>query len=404
MDFVRPERSAHGSRLLTFLRPLNGEMNPSFDPAAPQSGRARAIGAAGSTQASRGDNSDHAFIDIVASESGLLAQQPKFADSTVLELLEQSYGLTGKLRRIPTEKDETFRLQYGDETYLVKVSPPDEDPVIVHLQTACMVHLERTAPELPVQRLIRSLGGDPQVLIPAPVGPFDRVLRVMRFMPGDLLATHEASAGQLQLVGSSLARLGLALQGFDHPRADRLLLWDLKHFHRMRPLLDYVDEQQERSLSEDIFDRFDEKVVPLLGSLTSQVVHGDFSPFNVLVNPDRPDYVAGIIDFGDVVRTPVIFDLSVTMANLLGADPGRPWEHALHVMDGFRNIRPLPDRELEALIISAQARLLLRALITQWRASQLPQRRDYLLSHSMPDWDRLASTAAAPAPKPPFTL
>ena len=349
-------------------------------------------------------STDSEFIDAVASESGLLGEQTHLADSTVSELLGGSYGLTGALVRIPTEKDDTFRLRDGDETYLVKVSPSDEDPVIVHFQTACMEHLELTAPELPVQRLVRSLGGDPQVLIPSPAGPFDRVLRVMRFMPGDLLANHEALAGQLQLVGSSLARLGLALQDFDHPRADRLLLWDLKHFHRMRPLLDYVQEQPKRSLAENIFDRFDEKVVPFLETLTSQVVHGDFSPFNILIDPDSPDYVSGIIDFGDVVRTPVIFDLSVTMANLLGADPASPWKQALHVMEGYLRIRPLPAHELEALIISAQARLLLRALITQWRASQLPQRRDYLLSHSKPDWDRLTATAAAPAPQLPLTL
>jgi len=345
-------------------------------------------------------STDSEFIDAVASESGLLAGQSQLADSAVLDLLEGSYGLTGTLVRIPTEKDETFRLRDGAETYLVKVSPSDEDPVIVHLQTACMEHLEATAPELPVQRMVRSLTGDPQVLLPSPDGPFERVLRVMRFMPGDLLAGQDASAGQLQLVGSSLARLGLALQDFDHARADRLLLWDLKHFHRMRPLLDYVDEQHKRSLAQNIFDQFDQKVVPLLETLTSQVVHGDFSPFNILIDPDRPEYVAGIIDFGDVVRTPVIFDLSVTMANLLGTDPSSPWKHALHVMDGYLNIRPLPVQELEALIISAQARLLLRALITQWRASQLPERRDYLLSHSKPDWDRLAATAAAPTPQP----
>ncbi len=377
-------------------------MSPSFDPTALHTGPAHGEEATGPAPAPEAVNSAFAFIDAIASESGLLAEQSQLADSTVLELLEGSYGLRGMLVRIPTEKDETFRLRDGEETYLVKVSPPDEDPVIVDLQTACLDYLERTAPELPVQRLVRSLGGDLQVLIPGPGGPYDRVLRVMRFLPGDLLANSEASAGQLQLVGSSLARLGLALRDFDHPRADRLLLWDLKHFHRMRPLLDYVAEKQKRALAEDIFDQFDEKVVPLLGTLTSQVVHGDFSPFNVLVNPDRPDYVTGIIDFGDVVRTPVIFDISVTMANLLGTDPASPWEHALQVMHGYRNIRRLPEQEFEALTVSAPARLLLRALITQWRASQLPQRREYLLSHSKPDWNRLASTAAAPAPKLPY--
>ena len=348
-------------------------------------------------------STDSAFIDAVAAESGLLAAQSQLTDSTVVELLGQFYGLQGTLVRIPTEKDETFRLRDGDEAYLVKVSPPDEDPVIVELQTTCMEHLERTAPELPVQRLVRSRSGDPQVLLPATDGPFSRVLRVMRFMPGNLLADHSASAGQLQSVGSSLAHLGLALQSFDHPRADRMLLWDLKHFHRMRPLLDFVDENSKRVLAEQVFDQFDARVVPLLDILTTQVVHGDFSPFNVLVDPLKPDYVAGIIDFGDVVRTPVIFDLSVTMANLLGADPENPWEQALHVLDGFLSIRQLPARELEALIVSAKARLLLRALITQWRASQLPQRRDYLLSHSKPDWERLAFIAATPAPNFPST-
>lgn len=349
-------------------------------------------------------STDSEFIDAVASESGLLAEQTHLADSAVLELLELFYGLKGNLVRIPTEKDETFRLQDGDDLYLVKLSSPDEDPLIVHLQTACMEHVERAAPDLPVQRLVQSLAGKREVHIPAPRGFYDRVLRVMRFMPGQLLANHAPSADQLRLCGSSLARLGIALQEFDHPRADRLLLWDLKHFHRMRPLLDHVEDDQKRSLAEGVFDQFDESVVPLLDSLSSQVVHSDFSPFNVLIDPDTREYVTGIIDFGDVVRTPIIFDISVAMANHLGADPDRPWDNALHILDGYRSIRPLTVQELEALTVSAPARLLLRALITQWRAVQRPETRDYLLSHSKTDWERLASIAAAPAPKIRFTL
>lgn len=354
--------------------------------------------------AARGVSSDFAFIDAVAAESGLLAGQSQVEDAAVLRLLEQFYGLTGTLVRIPTEKDETFRLENQGGTYLVKLSPPDEDPMIVQLQTACMEHLERTAPELPVQRMVRNLDGGAEVLVPAPRGPFDRVLRVMAYMPGQMLANETPAAIQLQSVGASLARLNRALEDFDHPRADRRLLWDLKHFHRMRPLLDYVEDTARRGLAEEIFDRFDEGVVPLLDTLTSQVIHGDFSPFNILVDSSRPEYVTGIIDFGDAVRTPVIFDISVTMANLLGADPDRPWERALPVLEGYQNLRPLPVHEVEALIVAAPARLLLRALITQWRAAQLPERRDYLLSHSKPDWDRLAATAAAPAPEAPFTL
>ena len=361
-------------------------MRPSFDPTARP------------TQAVWDVSSDSAFIEDDSTESGLLSEQSQVADSAVLQLLEQFYGLKGDLVRIPTEKDETFRLQNADGTYLVKLSPADEDPAIVQLQTACMEHLEQNAPELPVQRMVRNLGGGAEVHVPTPRGPFDRVLRVMAYMPGLMLANDTPGSLQLQSVGASLARLNRALEDFDHPQADRRLLWDLKHFHRMRPLLDYVDDTARRGLAEEIFDRFEEGVVPLLGTLTSQVIHGDFSPFNILVDPSSPDYVTGIIDFGDAVRTPVIFDISVTMANLLGADPDRPWGRAVRVLEGYQNLRPLPVHEVEALNAAAPARLLLRALITQWRAAQLPERRDYLLSHSKPDWDRLASTAAVPAP------
>jgi Ser/Thr protein kinase RdoA (MazF antagonist) len=349
-------------------------------------------------------STDSEFIDAVATESGLLGEPSPLANAAVLELVDSFYGLNGNLVRIATEKDETFRLVDGEDIYLVKLSAPDEDPEIVHMQTACMEYLERSAPGLPVQRLVRSLEGKPDVRIPAPQGPYDRVLRVMRFVPGTLLVDHAPSADQLQLCGSSLARLSIALRDFDHSRADRMLLWDLKHFHRMRPLLEYVEDKHQRSLAEPIFDQFDDQVVPLLDTLTSQVVHGDFSPFNVLVSPDAPGYVTGIIDFGDVVRTPVIFDISVAMANQLGADPARPWDKALHFVDGYRAIRPLPETELEVLAVTAQARLLLRALITQWRAIQRPEARDYLLSHSKTDWGRIASTASAPAPNLRHTL
>jgi hypothetical protein len=57
----------------------------------------------------------------------------------------------------------------------------------------------------------------------------------------------------------------------------------------------------------------------------------------------------------------------------------------------------VPDAELDVLAVSAQARLLLRALLAQWRAVEDPGRRDYLLSHSATDWAYLARAQEEPA-------
>ena len=116
-------------------------MSPFFDPTA------------------RGVDSDSAFIDAVASESGLLAEQSQLAGSTVLKLLEQSYGLNGTLVRIPTEKDDTFAFSGGSERLLVKVSGAQEEPGIVNLQTAALRHIATSAPSLPVPRMRRTKSG-----------------------------------------------------------------------------------------------------------------------------------------------------------------------------------------------------------------------------------------------------
>lgn len=119
------------------------------------------------------------------------------------------------------------------------------------------------------------------------------------------------------------------------------------------------------------------------------MIHGDFSPFNVVVDPAADEFVTGIIDFGDVVRSPIVFELSVAVANQIGADEQRPWASALDIVRGYRQECRLADDDVALLAITGPARLLLRALIFGWRASVHPHSRDYGSSHSALDWNRL---------------
>jgi Ser/Thr protein kinase RdoA (MazF antagonist) len=224
-----------------------------------------------------------------------------------------------------------------------------------------------------------------------------RILRVMKYMQGDLLKSDDPSSAQLRQVGKTLARLDHALKDFSHDHDDRLLIWDLKHFHRLRGLLEFLVDPRKLAIAESIFDQFENAVTPRMNSLRSQALHGDFSPFNVVVNASSEDYVVGIIDFGDTVHSPVIFDVSVAMANQLGANPQEPWRRALDVLAGYRSEYPLEPDEAALLSIAAPARLLLRALLAEWRASHSPDSRDYLLSHSAGDWERLYAAMAVPS-------
>lgn len=328
-------------------------------------------------------------------ESGLASSHEPVDAMLVSALLEKHYHVSGHLGRLATEKDDTFRLRTDSGDYLVKVAPPDEAEVVVALQTAVMRFLEGAVPEVPVQRVKLTVDGDDNLVIGMDDGRA-RVLRVLNFVEGAVLARTNPDAQQLAKVGRMLGRVDVALEAFAHPADRRELVWDIRHFHQLTGLVEHTPDAGHRRLAREVFRLFDEAVVPRLRDLETQVIHGDYSPYNVVVDPQNDDFVAGIIDFGDTVRSAVIFDPAVSLANLLGRAPAHPWLDASAFLAGYEQVRPIKDSELPLLPIAALARLTLRALITHWRAERVPERRDYLLDHAKDDWINVERAMAVP--------
>jgi len=313
----------------------------------------------------------------------------------VSTLLERHYRVSGDLERLATEKDDTFRLRSDSGSYLVKVSPPDEPAAVVAMQTAAMRFLEATAPELPVQRVRLTVDGDDDLAI-ATDDRRPRVLRVFDFVDGALWAQTNPDDEELANVGEILGRVDVALEAFAHPADRRRLAWDLRHFPHLTGLVEHTPNAEHRQLAARVFGLFEAAIVPRLDDLDMQVIHGDFSPYNVVVDEQSDDYVTGVIDFGDTMRSAVIFDPAVALANLVGREPDQPWRSACAFAAGYERSRPIKDQELPLLPVAALARLTLRALITNWRAGRVPERRDYLLGHAKDDWTNVERSMAVP--------
>ena len=328
-------------------------------------------------------------------ESGLASSHEPIDEALVSTVLERDYLVGGRLERLATEKDDTFRVRTGSGDYLVKVAPALEPEMVVHLQTAAMRFLEKAAPELPVQRVKLTVdGGDHVVVATNHGGP--RILRVLDFVDGAVWSRTDPDVAQLAAVGETLGRVDLALEAFEHPAARRELVWDIRHFHELAGLVEHTPDSEHRRLAQEVFRYFGRAIVPRLDDLETQVIHGDYSPHNVVVDPQSDDFVIGVIDFGDTVRSAVIFDPAVALANLLGRTPDQPWADACTFMAGYDQARPVRDSELSLLPVAALARLTLRALITNWRAELVPDRRDYLLSHAKDDWTNVEQAMAVP--------
>jgi hydroxylysine kinase len=340
-------------------------------------------------------SSEPTLFTQIVSATGIELDVERIEPTIVADNLDWSYGLNGELTRIDTEKDDTFRLDTGARRFLVKVAPHSEDPQVVNLQSAAMRHLELEAPDLPAQRLIPGVDGQLETPIQDGQGR-GRVLRVMSWVEGTVLRSLTPTDTQLRRVGATLARIDDALAGFRHPHDGRLLLWDLKLFPHMRGLAEHVEDRERRDLALRLFDRFESCVTPVMDTLESQVIHGDFSPFNVLVDPEDPEFITGVIDFGDVMYSPILFELSVAVANQLGVDQADPWGSAVQIVRGYREVRAIDDDTAQLLAVTGPARLLLRALVYGWRAVVDPRSREYGLLHSAQDWTRVQAALAVP--------
>lgn len=299
------------------------------------------------------------------------------------------YGLSATAKPLAGEKDSNFHLrtERGEE-YLLKVVNPGEDPSVSNFQTMALLHIASRDPGLPVQRVLCSLNGAPELRLHFPADG-ERTVRMVSFSRGTLQSSTRPSAAQRRNVGRTLARLQVALADFVHPAADHDLTWDLKHSSRLRALLSAIDDVGRRSALASCLDGFDARVSGILPGLRTQVVHNDLSGDNVVVDPDDPAIVTGILDFGDMVRTPAVIDAAVGASYQLQPD-GR-LEPALDFLSGFHAVRPLEEAEIEILYDLIVTRTVMRIAIPEWRAARFPDNREYILRNIPSVWSQFES-------------
>jgi hydroxylysine kinase len=307
-----------------------------------------------------------------AAGTRMTADQPRFSPEAAAALASDLFGLTGRLDALTSERDQNFRMTTGDgRRYVLKIANAAEPREVTNFQTRAFAHIARTAPDLPVQRVIPTLAGEEETLLPG-----GYVLRLLTWLDGTPLHAAPPSPGLRQSVGAAAAQLTRALEGFSHPAEGHELIWDIRNAGKLRPLLPSIPEPELRALCTAALDRFDTEVAPALTALPWQVVHADFNPHNLLTDADATR-ITGILDFGDMVRTARVCDLAVAAS--YHADPARPLDTLLDVIAGWHSVLPLLPGE-EALILDLVAlRMVTTAVLSNWRAARQPENATYFL-------------------------
>ena len=302
-----------------------------------------------------------------------------FSPGEASALAAELFGLHGTATPLGSERDQGFLIR-GPEgpVGVLKISNANEDPAIVDMETAAALHVLAADPSVPVSAPMSATGADPATGPTAyraqatDAAGASHLVRACTFMPGT------ASIDPLELDGDALfdygimvAKLGRALRSFFDPSAGRVLLWDVQHALDLRPLADAIDDPAHRALVDGVLDRFEAEVLPRWSSLRSQVIHGDVTLDNALV--DDRGRISGIIDFGDMSHSALVCDVSAALESLLaGREPAAMVPLAMRFIDGYRSVTPLEPEELLVLPDLLSTRLVTVAVLFGWRAKRHP--------------------------------
>ena len=310
---------------------------------------------------------------------------PQLFPAALTSLAQIHWGVTGTLTRLTSERDLNHRLDTATASYTLKLANPAEPVAMTDFQTAALRHVAARDPGLAVPRVQPALDG--RHIIPIPEG----ALRLLTWCPGTPVARLPLSPALAHTIGDALARLTQALAGFDHPGADHVLLWDIKQFPRLAPLVPALPKDLRHAV-DSFRQHFERAIAPALGSLPTQVVHSDFNLHNLLADPADPSRITGILDFGDMVRTPRICDLAVAAAYLV--DPSDPLTLLVPLVTAYHSRLPLGRPELALLPDLIRARMLTSLTISTWRAARYPENAEYILRNAPSARAGLAAFAA----------
>ena len=303
--------------------------------------------------------------------SVMTVSPPEVSPELAVAVARQWWGIDATAHPLRGERDSNFHLRCADgNAFVLKFANPAEDADFRDMQIAALRHVARVDPGLMVPRIIPRPDGAIQAELPRDGGTILRA-RLLSFVPGAVLRSTVRSAAQREACGRMLARLQAALAGFTHRARDHQVVWDLQHTPLLRQIAFAIPHDAARARVGELLDEFDRRVVPMLPSLRRQMLHNDLNDQNMLADPDDPTRIVGIIDFGDLAETAVVFDVAIAAVTQAGPADDVPTALADFV-GGFHAERPLLPEEVALLPLLMAVRIAMGTTLSAWHRHSQP--------------------------------
>ncbi len=298
------------------------------------------------------------------------------------EVMQKYYGIKAMATELACERDQILLLEDAQSIrYILRFINPAEERKVSNFQTETLLHIAKVDPNLPIPKVILTLNGEGEVALPNEDGR-SSIVRLITCLSG--IAASKLSARSVELhrdMGWKLARLDLALKDFSHSAARYDLVWDLERAMEVQNLLVHIQDDWIHDLAINALENYKKNVLPVLSGLRRQIIHNDFNFSNIMIDEKRPHIVAGIIDFGDAIESPLINEVAVSLSYQVNKQAGSLIP-CTNFITGYHQTNTLLPEEKNILYDLILTRAVMTIAISEWRAKQFSVNRDFVLKNN----------------------
>ncbi len=279
---------------------------------------------------------------------------PRFTTEQTQQFARELYGIAATAEPLESYIDQNFLLRTEAGTcFVFKIANASEQQDLLDLQNQAMMHLHKNAPEITCPEILPSRNGNfTEAVTDAQGNTFQT--RVLSYLPGKFLSEITPHSPDLLAdFGKFLGKMDRAFTNFVHPAMQRYFDWDFHNALHMRKYTQHIKDSSLRRLAEYFYLQFESEVLPGFQQLPAQVIHNDANDYNVLSDGKR---ITGIIDFGDVIFTQRIAELSIACTYMMMGKTD-PIAAAAAVVRAYHAVHPLQTAETDAIYFLVGARL-----------------------------------------------
>lgn len=323
---------------------------------------------------------------------------PEFGAREAAAIASRLFALEGPLKPLHGERDLNFLIEDARGKFVFKIANADESKDMLDCQHRVFERLQRQRVFPLIACALESVNGVDIESVDDSRGR-RHYCRVLPYLEGRMWSDVEISSPELlRDLGSHLAALDRALDGFTHPGLARPLLWNMEitgaTLDDYKPLL---ANDAERRLVEHFESGYRQRVQPLARQLRRGAIHNDANRENVIVDASG-ERIVSIIDFGDMVHSWLVLEPAVAATYAMHGQSD-PLAAAAALVAGYHGILALSETEIGLLFDLIVMRLCMSVCICA-RQQQLEPDNHYLSLDLQRSWgllQRLQPITAAKA-------